>query len=124
LVLCLTDTRSVRVDDCWTAFAGVAASPDNLFFISFFLMFAVRVSPYVACFTIAETFFEHTPVYFRRAWGMTAKDSALPDSRVAGVTPCPSSPEIKRPAKAGIKSPEKDGVAASALRGDLGGVCA
>jgi len=41
----------VRVDDCWTAFAGAAASPDNLFFISFFLMFAVRVSPYAACFT-------------------------------------------------------------------------
>jgi hypothetical protein len=42
---------SVLIDDCWTAFAGVAASTDNLFFISFFLMFAVRVSPYAACFT-------------------------------------------------------------------------
>ena len=49
-------------------------------------MFAARVSPYVACFTKAETFFEHTPVYLRRAWGMTAKDGALPDSPVAGVT--------------------------------------
>ena len=36
-------------------------------------MFAVRVSPYVACFTNVETFFEPTSVYFRRAWGMTAK---------------------------------------------------
>jgi len=34
---------------------------------------------------IAETFFELTTVFFRRAWGMTAKVSALPDSRVAGV---------------------------------------
>jgi hypothetical protein len=49
-------------------------------------MFAVRVSPYAACFTLAETFFELTPVFSRRAWGMTAKDSALPDSRVAGVS--------------------------------------
>lgn len=49
-------------------------------------MFAVRVSPYAACFTpLTETFFELNPVYLRRAWGMTAKASALPDSRVAGV---------------------------------------
>jgi hypothetical protein len=34
---------------------------------------------------IAETFFELNQFYFRRAWGMTAKVSALPDSRVAGV---------------------------------------
>ena len=47
-------------------------------------MFAVRVSPYAACFTPAETFFELNPVYLRRAWGMTAKVLALPDSRVAG----------------------------------------
>jgi len=33
----------------------------------------------------AETAFELYEFYFRRAWGMTAKDSALPDSRVAGV---------------------------------------
>jgi len=38
---------------------------------------------------------------------MTAKVSALPDSRVAGVSPCPSSPEIKRPATAGIRSLKK-----------------
>jgi hypothetical protein len=42
-------------------------------------MFAVRVSPYVACFTNAETFFELTKFYLRRAWGMTAKVSAIPD---------------------------------------------
>jgi hypothetical protein len=34
---------------------------------------------------IAETFFEPDLFYFRRAWGMTAKISALPDSRLAGV---------------------------------------
>ena len=39
------------LDNCWTAFAGAAASTDNLFFISFFLIIAVRVSPYAACFT-------------------------------------------------------------------------
>jgi hypothetical protein len=35
---------------------------------------------------MAETFFELNQFYLRRAWGMTAKDAALPDSRVAGVT--------------------------------------
>lgn len=35
---------------------------------------------------MAETFFELNQIYLRRAWGMTAKVSALPDSRVAGVT--------------------------------------
>jgi hypothetical protein len=34
---------------------------------------------------IAEPFFELTTVFFRRAWDMTAKVWALPDSRVAGV---------------------------------------
>ncbi len=48
-------------------------------------MFAARVPPYAACFTSAQTFFELYEFYFRRAWGMTAKVSALPDSRVAGV---------------------------------------
>jgi len=48
-------------------------------------MFAVRVSPYAACFTTGGGIFELTPVYLRRAWGMTAKAAALPDSRVAGV---------------------------------------
>ena len=48
-------------------------------------MIAVRVSPYAACFTRAESLYELNPVYFRRAWGMTAKVEALPDSRVAGV---------------------------------------
>ena len=36
-------------------------------------MFAARVSPYAACFTTAETFFELNQFYLRRAWGMTAK---------------------------------------------------
>jgi len=50
-------------------------------------MFAVRVSPYVALASPpAETAFEHYEFYFLRAWGMTAKVSALPDSRIAGVT--------------------------------------
>ena len=49
-------------------------------------MLAVRVPPYAAGFTSAETFFELNQFYFRRAWGMTAKDWALPDSPVAGVT--------------------------------------
>jgi hypothetical protein len=34
---------------------------------------------------LAETFVEPNQFYFRRAWGMTAKVSALPDSRIAGV---------------------------------------
>jgi len=34
---------------------------------------------------MAETFFELNQFYFRRAWGMTVKVSALPDSRLAGV---------------------------------------
>ena len=34
---------------------------------------------------LAETFCEPDEIYFPRAWGVTAKDSALPDSRVAGV---------------------------------------
>jgi type IV secretory pathway protease TraF len=33
----------------------------------------------------AQTFFEPDKFYLRRAWGMTAKVSAIPDSRVAGV---------------------------------------
>ena len=77
----------VRVDDCWTAFAEAAASTDNLFFISFFLIIAVRVSPYAACFTPAEPFFELNSVFFRRAGDLTAKTAALPDSRVAGGPP-------------------------------------
>jgi hypothetical protein len=56
---------------------------------------------------IAETFFEPDQFYFRRAWGMTAKDSALPDSRLAGVSPCASSSGKKRPATAGIRSLKK-----------------
>jgi hypothetical protein len=35
---------------------------------------------------IAEPGFELKPLFFRRAWGMTAKASALPNSRVAGET--------------------------------------
>ena len=48
-------------------------------------MFAVRVSPYAACFTLGGDIFELNQFYFRRAGGMTAKVAALPDSRVAGV---------------------------------------
>jgi len=65
---------------------------------------------------IAETFFELNQFYFRRAWGMTAKDGALSGSPGRWRGPCPSSPEIKRPARAGIENPEKDGVAASGIR--------
>ncbi len=90
-------------DDCWTAFAGAdASSLIFLFFISFFLMIAVRVSPYAACFTNGEPWIELTAVYFRRAWGMTAKDVALPDSPYRWRDPCASSPEINRPVTAGI----------------------
>ena len=46
------------IDDSWPAFAGAAASPDKLVFISFFLMLAVRVPPYAAGFTQAETLIE------------------------------------------------------------------
>ena len=52
----------------------------------------------------AQPCFELNEVYFRRAWGMTAKAHALPDSGVAGVSPCSSSPEINRPARAGIEA--------------------
>jgi hypothetical protein len=55
----------------------------------------------------AQAFFKLIEFYLRRAWGMTAKASALPDSRVAGVAHCPSSLEIKRPAGAGIKTVRK-----------------
>jgi len=48
-------------------------------------MLAVRVSPYATCFIQAETFFELNQLYLRRAWGMTTKAEALPDSPVAGV---------------------------------------
>ena len=89
-------------DNSWPAFAGVDASSEILFCISFFLIIAVRVSPYAACFTIAETFFELTTVFFRRAWGMTAKVSALSDSRLAGVTHALRRRKKKRPATAGI----------------------
>ena len=71
---------------------------------------------------LAETFFELNQFYFRRAWGMTAKDGRYPVAPVAGVIPCPASLEIKRPARAGINTLEKDGEAASGLRRDLGGV--
>ena len=36
----------VLIDICWTAFAGAPASIEDIFDISFFLMFAVRVPPY------------------------------------------------------------------------------
>jgi hypothetical protein len=52
----------------------------------------------------AEPCFELNEGYFRRAWGMTAKDGALRIAPVAGVSPCFSSPEISRPARAGIEA--------------------
>ena len=64
---------------------------------------------------LAETFFELTTVFFRRAWDMTAKVSALPDSRVAGVAHALRRRK-KAPRDSGEKNFEKDGVAASGLR--------
>ena len=97
----------LRVDDCWTAFAGAAASTEILFFISFFLMIAVRVSPYAACFTKAEPLFELTSVFLRRAGGLTAKTAALSDSRVAGGPPAFRRRKKDRPARAGVKGLKK-----------------
>ena len=56
---------------------------------------------------IVEPGFELKPVFFRRAWGMTAKVSALPDSRVAGVTHALRRGKKKRPETAGIKRLKK-----------------
>lgn len=56
---------------------------------------------------MAEAFFELNQFYFRRAWGMTAKLWALQIARVAGMAHAFSSPEIKRPAIAGIKALKK-----------------
>jgi hypothetical protein len=67
----------------------------------------------------AEPCFELNEVYFRRAWGMTAKAQALPDSRIAGVSTCSSSPETSRPAIAENKNLENHGEAASGY-GELG----
>jgi hypothetical protein len=53
----LSGCAGVLIDDCWTAFAGAAASTNNMFFISFFLIIAVRVSPYAACFTFGGDIF-------------------------------------------------------------------
>jgi hypothetical protein len=70
---------------------------------------------------IAETVFELNEFYFRRAWGMTAKVSALPDSRsLAWLMPCVAG--NKTPRDSGNQKFEKDGVAASALRRNLDGV--
>jgi len=71
------------------------------------LIIAVRVSPYAACFTPAEPFFELTLVFFRRAGGLTAKDGALPDSRFAGGPPALRRRKKDRPARAGFKSLRK-----------------
>jgi hypothetical protein len=48
-------------------------------------MFAVRVPPFAVASQLAEVFFELNQFHFRRAWDMTAKISALPGSRLAGV---------------------------------------
>jgi hypothetical protein len=55
---------------------------------------------------IAETFFELTPVFFRRAWGMTEKVSALPDSRSL-AWPMPFVAGKKRPVTAGMNRLKK-----------------
>jgi len=78
-------------------------------------MFAVRVSPYAACFTWAETFFELNPIYLRRAWGMTAKGGRYQIARSL-AWPMPFVAGNKTPREAGIRKFEKDGVAASGLR--------
>jgi hypothetical protein len=68
------------IDDRWTAFAGAAASPDKLFFIGFF-------DDRRPCLAVCRwlhpggAFYEVNPVYFRRAWDMTAKDAALLDKK-------------------------------------------
>jgi hypothetical protein len=68
---------------------------------------------------MAETFFELNQFYFWRAWGMTAKDSALPDSRSLAC-PMRCVAGNKTPRESGNQKFEKDGVAASGLRCDLG----
>ena len=64
---------------------------------------------------LAETFFEPNQFYFRRAWGMTAKVSALPDSRSL-AWPMLFVAGNKTPRESGNQKFEKDGVAASGLR--------
>jgi hypothetical protein len=71
------------------------------------LIIAVRVSPYAACFTKAELFFELMTVFFRRAGGLTAKVAALPDSRFAGGPPALRRRKKDRPARAGFKGLKK-----------------
>ena len=67
---------------------------------------------------MAETFFELNQFYFRRAWGMTAKDSALP---IAGSLAWPMRfvAVNKTPRDSGNQKFEKDGVAASGIRRDM-----
>jgi hypothetical protein len=67
---------------------------------------------------LAETFLELNSVFFRRAWGMTAKASALPDSRSL-AWPMPFVAGKKAPRDSGHQKIEKDGVAASGIRRDL-----
>jgi hypothetical protein len=71
------------------------------------LIIAVRVSPYAACFTKAEPFFELMTVFCRRAGGLTAKVAALPDSRFAGGPPALRRRKKDRPARAGFKDFKK-----------------
>jgi hypothetical protein len=67
--------------------------------------------------------FELAPFAFRRAWGMTAKDAALPDSRVAGVAHALRRRKANAPGS-GHQRFEKAGAAASGIRRDRDGdVC-
>jgi hypothetical protein len=64
---------------------------------------------------MAETFSELNQFYLRRAWGMTAKGSALPDSRSL-AWPMPFIAGNETPRESGKQKFEKDGVAASGIR--------
>jgi hypothetical protein len=63
----------------------------------------------------AEPCFELNEGYFRRAWVHDSESWGVTDSPGRWRDPCASSPEINRPAIAGIRSFEKFGGAASGL---------
>ena len=64
----------------------------------------------------AEPCFELNEVYFRRAWGMTAKDGAFSDSPGRWRVPMLFVAGNKAPRDSGNHTDEKHGEAASALR--------
>jgi len=64
---------------------------------------------------LAEPSFEPNQFYFRCAWGMTAKVSALPDSRLLAWR-MPFVAGNKTPRESGKQQFEKDGAAASGIR--------